>query len=243
MMMKARKFRFRSGGSLIVCVSLLALSCGPRAESPEQKAARERLAAARARTVELAAELKRSDLDAASRVGDLEELLKIQAMDIGALDEAVAAYRENEDILNDSYEARIYWAVALSMKAGQVEKIEDKLGWLRKGMKAWDDLNRDFPENEMVLLYQASTYANFPAEVGAKREVLDILDVMYAKYRSLAWKLEPGIADQLWYAYAQLLRNYPASDKNADVSAHARAAAASIPGLGERPGAKDFIHG
>jgi hypothetical protein len=193
-------------GVLLSCAGLLALACGC-AKSPEKKAALEQQAAARAKVAELEKSLAACS-DDALRIEGLREIIGIQAMESGDLDAALERYEKNESLLAHDAMSRIYVAVAQSMKAGREKKIENKLKWLRVGMNSFETLREEFPDDPMVGLYQASTYANFPPEVGAKLEVLDIISELRLRYASKEWTPSEGIAGQMEYIYSALERNF-----------------------------------
>jgi hypothetical protein len=146
--------------------------------------------------------------DDALRIETLREIIGIQSMDSGDLDAALERYGKNESLLAHDAMSRIYVAVAQSMKAGREKKIENKLKWLRVGMNSFETLRDEFPDDPMVGLYQASTYANFPPEVGAKLEVLDIISELRLRYASGEWTPSEDIAGQMEYIYSALERNF-----------------------------------
>jgi hypothetical protein len=201
-----RTHAMKAFGLILSCVGMLALACGC-AKSPEKKAALEKQDAARAKVTELEKALAASS-DDALRIERLREIIGIQAMDSGDLDAAIDRYGKNESLLAHDAMSRIYVAVAQSMKAGREKKIENKLKWLRVGMNSFETLREEFPDDPMVGLYQASTYANFPPEVGAKLEVLDIISELRLRYASKEWMPSEDIAGQMEYIYSALERNF-----------------------------------
>jgi hypothetical protein len=210
--------------ALAAMACLLALSCGGPAGAKE-KAERERRELAKQEIAGLESELARSGQ--AGRTELLRSIMAIQVMRLGELSSALALYSKEEKLLSADVQARVYAAVAEAMTAGKVKKIEDKLKWLRKGMSSFEALLEEYPDNEFVHLYQASTYANFPREVGAKDEVLDIVAAMAERYRSGVWSLDDGAAGQLDYIYDNLKRNFP--DAASDIEAHRGGIAAALP--------------
>jgi hypothetical protein len=208
---------------------LLALSCGGPS-SAEKKAERERREQAKREIAGLESKLERSGQ--AGRTELLRSIMAIQVMRLGELSSALDLYAKEEKLLSADVQARVYAAVAEAMTAGKVKKIEDKLKWLRKGMSSFEALLEEYPDEEFVYLYQASTYANFPREVGAKDEVLDIVAAMAERYRSGGWSLDDGAAGQLDYIYENLKRNFP--DAASGIEAHRAATAAALPAYAAR---------
>lgn len=203
-------------------------SCGAAGSGAEKKAERERLAAAKAEVAELEKKLAAAGSDA-ERAECLRSIIGIEVMRTGDLDSALSRYEKGAALLAGDPMSRIYAAVAQSMMAGKVKKIEDKLAWLRRGMAGFDELREERPDDEMVPLYQASTYANFPREVGAKGEVLDILAAMRARYANGDWKLDEGEAGQVDYVYATLGRVYKDPESAAEIEASRAEFARDVP--------------
>ena len=156
-------------------------------------------------------------------------MLAIQAMELDENEAAIELFGKHEDLLSGDVMARIYLAVAQSKMAGEAKKIEDQLSWLRKGMSSFETLREEFPEDEAVFIYQASTYASFPAVVGAKEEVLDILADTLDRYRSGAWSLNPGIADQLAWVFVTLRGIYPDKESQAEIDEAESSFSADLP--------------
>lgn len=215
----------------LACALACALlaSCG--AASAERKAELERVAAARSEAAALEKELASASVDA-ERVERLRAILGIEVMRSGDLEPALKRYAKYESILKADAMSRIYSAVAQSMMAGRAKKIEDKLAWLRKGMTGFDELREEFPDDAMVPLYQASTYANFPREVGARDEVLDILDGMRDRYAKGDWRLGEAEARQVGYVYAILGRAWDDAESSAAIGASRSAFARDVPAFG-----------
>ena len=228
------------GATTILCAALVAAlaSCGGPTAA-ERKAEAERRAEARTRLESWESKLAAKSGAAAAESGTaaasdgvIEALRAILAIQVMELDENAAAidrFGKHEDTLADDLMARIYLAVAQSKMAGESKKIEDQLSWLRKGMSSFESLREDFPDDENVYVYQASTYASFPAVVGAKAEVLDILTDTLDRYSSGAWSLNPGIADQLAWIFATLRSNYPDEDSGAEIDEVESAFGAEFP--------------
>jgi hypothetical protein len=225
--------------SLAIAFSLLA-SCGASGglSKAERKARLERAAQAEAEKGELERKLAAasSDLD---RLACLRSIMAIEVMRTGELDSAMGRFAKDRALLEADAMSRIYLAVAQSMKAGQVKKIEDKLAWLRRGMSGFDELREEYPDDIMVPLYQASTYANFPREVGARDEVLDILDGMRSRCAKGDWELGEGAAGQVAYVYATLGRAYPDAESSAAIGAGRSAFARDVPALARELAAAD----
>ncbi len=180
----------------------LILSC---AEDPKKAAERERIAALRSRKAELSAALTQATGEAA--IEKLRALIELDAMKLGDPDSALALYEEHEELLSQDMESRVLVATAQAMKAGIEKKIEDKLKWLMRGMATFEELREEFPDELSVILYQASTYANFPPEVGAAEEVLSLLSIIRERCASGFWPMDEGIASQISYTYAALMAN------------------------------------
>jgi hypothetical protein len=215
--------------SLALAIALL-VSCGASGglSKAEKKAQLERAAEAEKAELERRLAAASSDLD---RLECLRSIMAIEAMRTGELDSAMGRFAKDRVLLERDAMSRIYLAVAQSMKAGQAKKIEDKLAWLRRGMSGFDQLREDFPDDMMVPLYQASTYANFPREVGARDEVLDILDGMRSRCAKGEWELDDGAAGQVAYVYATLGRAYPDAESSAAIEAGRSAFARDVPAL------------
>lgn len=213
--------------------ALLSLSCAAFlftgcAKSAAEREREERHSAARARIAELERGLEDMPADA-SKAERLRDIIGIETMSLGELVSAIERYEDNEALLSKDVLARCYVAVAQSMRAGQEKKIENKLKWLRYGMNSFESLREEFPDDQTVYLYQASTYANFPPEVGARDEVLDILSLMRDRYASGAWSLSEAYADQLGYIYGSLAANYKDADSIDAIGEHRDSFAAAIP--------------
>jgi hypothetical protein len=222
---------------LAVCLA----SCGGKqAEAAKARAAY--LAEARLR-LEAAQAVLGSARDDAGRAKALADMLKIEVMELGDLQAAFKLFGDNESLLAKDLQARVFIAVAQSMQAGREKKIEDKLSWLRKGMRSFDDLVDEYPGNETVLLYQASTYASFPSEVGAVEETLDILASMRGSYESGAWKLESGTAGQLAWIYEALARNNPSGEGARLIRSSREAAERSLPAFAQAVAARGAAAG
>ncbi len=205
------------------CIALA--SCG---SSEAKEAEKRRIAGLKAEVASLEGELKAAP-DGGARVGCLRAILFIEVMQSGELESAIKRFEKNSDMLSGDLMSRIYIAVAESMMAGKVKKIEDKLSWLMKGMRRFDDLREEFPDDENVLLYQASTYANFPAEVGSRDEVLDILGAMAERYAAGRWRMSEGVAAQLAYVYRTLGSIYADDESAASIRESREAFAAAVP--------------
>jgi hypothetical protein len=228
--MKVRDKGFRMAGaaliaSFILCAALLVSGC---AMSAEKKAALDRKAAAKAEISGLESDL-RGVSDEAARIDLLREILRIEVMGLGDLAPAIKRYAENEGLLSRDPMSRVFIAVAQSMTAGREKKIENKLKWLMRGMGSFEALREEFPDEAMVYLYQASTYANFPPEVGAKAEVLDILAEMRGRFASGDWDPSGGFSGQLEYVFAALERNYPDASSLEEIRAGRAEFAAADP--------------
>lgn len=153
---------------------------------------------------------------------------------------AMALYARNADLLADNQEARVYQATAECMQAGRVQEDADKLQWLRRGMRSFDEALRTWPESEMVYLYQATTYASFPAVVGAWGDVLVTLDQMAERYASGQWRLE-GSRAQLQEIYRQLLANNPGAKSQGAIKEHGQKFMERLPALTDWQGLKDVL--
>jgi hypothetical protein len=216
----------------VICARLAAmlvlslLSCGKNDEAVKARAAL--LADAQGR-LEAAKAALGETRDDATRVVRLREILKIEAIELGDAKGALKYFDDNEKLLAADVQSRIFVAVGESMQAGKEKKIENKLAWLRKGMRSFERLGEEFPGDEMVRLYQASTYANFPAEVGASAETLDILEALRADYLDGTWALTAGAARQLAYIYENLEKNNIGAESVKEIKASRDAAAASLP--------------
>jgi hypothetical protein len=219
---------------IVACAALAAVvlsSCGGPTAA-ERKAERERRAEARTRLAGWESKLAATAGGATAGGAEVEALRAILAIQVMELDENAAAidrFRKHEDLLAGDVMARIYLAVAQSKMAGAAKKIEDKLRWLRAGMSSFESLREEFPDDENVFIYQASTYASFPPEVGAKAEVLDILSGILDRYRSGAWELHPVLADQLAWVFVTLRGNYPDEDSEAEIDEVESAFSADLP--------------
>jgi hypothetical protein len=218
---------------------LLSLVCGC-AMREEKQAEFDRRTAAKAEIGELENAL-REESDDSARIERLRAILGIEVMGLGDLSSALDRYGKNEGLLSRDPMSRVYVAVAQSMVAGREKKIENKLKWLMRGMGSFETLREEFPDDPMVYLYQASTYANFPPEVGAKAEVLGILSEMRGRYASGEWKPNGGISGQLEYLFAALERNYPDPASREEIRAERADFAAADPvfaALAKEDGAK-----
>jgi len=221
----------RNGGktsliaAVVGCALLLACGC---AKSPQRKAELEKKAQARAKIAELETTVAKAQ-DDASRAKALRGILDIEVMDIGELKPALDLYAKNEALLSGDCASRVYVAVAQSMVAGREKKIENKLKWLRVGMNSFEALREEFPDDRLVYLYQASTYANFPREVGAKDEVLSILDDIRGRYERKAWAVEEGDVGNIDYIYATLERTYSDTSSKDELGASRKRFAALGP--------------
>jgi hypothetical protein len=217
--------------SLALAFGLLA-SCGASSglSKAERKAQLERAAQAEAEKGGLERKLAAASSDQ-DRLSCLRSIMEIEVMRTGELDSALGRFARDRALLQRDAMARIYLAVAQSMKADRVKKIEDKLAWLRRGMSGFDELREEFPDDMMVPLYQASTYANFPREVGARDEVLDILDGMRSRCAKGEWELGEGSAGQVAYVFAALGRAYPDAESSAAIEAESSAFARDVPAL------------
>lgn len=206
----------------------LVVLLGGCAKSPQRKAELERRAEARAKIAELETAAAAAKDDSA-KVGALREILRIEVMGLGDLKPALDRFSANQGLLSADCASRVYQAVAQSMVAGQEKKIESKLKWLRIGMNSFEALREEFPDEPLVYLYQASTYANFPREVGAKDEVLSIMDEIRGRFEKKAWQVDDGVLGNLEYVYATLGRAYPDPASKGDIQASRRRFAAIGP--------------
>ncbi len=200
-----------------VLAALALTSCGGPS-SAERKAEAARLADARQRVAALESRIAAAKSDEET-VEALRSILAVQAMELDENAAAIDRFQKNEALLADDRMARIYLAVAQSKMAGEAKKIEDKLSWLRKGMASFEALREEWPDDELVFLYQASTYASFPSEVGAKAEVLDLLAEIRDRYASGAWTVSRGAVSQLAWVFVALRKNYPDEDSRAEIDA------------------------
>ncbi len=210
------------------CVALA--SCAP--SSAEKKEERLKAAGLKSELTALEERLV-SARETEARVDCLRSILDIEVMSLGDLESALKRFEKHKELLAGDPMSRIYAAIAQSMMAGKAKKIEDKLSWLMKGMRSFDDLRAEFPDEEDVLLYQASTYANFPSEVGARDEVLDILGEMADRYAAGDWRISEGVAGQIVYIYGTLGSAYPDAQSAELIGGSRDAFASRVPGFGE----------
>jgi hypothetical protein len=164
----------------------------------------------------------KSSSDDATRTERLRSILEIEVIKTGDVDSALKRFSSNEGLLSNDSMSRIYIAVAQCIKAGRMKKTEDKLAWLMKGMKGFDDLRSEYPDDELVYIYQASTYSNFPVEVGSRDEVLDLLATMSERYTSGSWSLSEGTAGQIAVIYKTLASIYKDAESSSIIETSRR---------------------
>jgi hypothetical protein len=216
---------------IFVCVMVAAAllsSCGGQS-SAQKKAEQERLAQARTRLEQWETKLTGMEAGTAPALEALRAIIAIQVMELDAPKAAIDRFEANRAFLDRDLMSRVYLAVAQAKMAGAAKKTEQKLSWLRQGMSSFETLRADYPDEETVYLYQASTYASFPAEVGAKAEVLDILAEMLDRYRGGQWQLSEGAAGQLEWVFSTLGKTYPDKDSAAEIGELEAAFSADLP--------------
>ena len=136
--------------------------------------------------------------------------------------------------------AQVYLAVAESRMGGIAESVIEKVRWINRGMRHFDDIHRQWPDNEMVYTYQVITCSYFPAILGMYQDVLDQLAVMRENYRAGEWVLDEGQADRLWLTLGNLCEQYPGGEKNREIRDFARNMKDSLPLMAGRPGAAEL---
>lgn len=216
---------------IFACVMVAAAvlsSCGGQS-SAQKKAEQERLAQARTRLAQWETKLSGAEAGTAAAIEALRSIIAIQVMELDDPKAGIDRFGANRAVLEQDLMARVYLAVAQAKMAGAAKKIEQKLSWLRQGMSSFEALRADYPDEETVYLYQASTYASFPAEVGAKAEVLDVLTEMLDGYRGGKWQLSAGAAGQLAWVFSTLGKTYPDKDSAAEIGELEAAFRADLP--------------
>jgi tetratricopeptide (TPR) repeat protein len=171
----------------------------------------------------------------------VEEALKIRVMDTEDIKTALEFAAQHKDIVAKSKMSRIYVAMGECKMAGNVKKIEDKIEWLSRGMRNFDAIQREWPDDEKVYIYQVITYSYFPQEAGMREDVLDLLAIMEKMYLDGIWTLTADQADLVWLAIRNLTDNYPEDPERGEITEKARELANALPVLGRRPAAAELL--
>jgi hypothetical protein len=187
------------------------------------------------RLEELQAELR----NAPDTLSIVEEILRLQVMNLEQIKDALSLAGEYGDALDDMLMAQIYIAVAECKMGGILGNVVEKVRWINRGMRHFDNIHRQWPGSEATYTYQVITYSHFPPIIGVYRDVLDLLSVMREKYRSGEWALDEGQADRLWLVFRNLREQYPKGAQNREIRDFARNMKEGLPLMAERPGAAE----
>lgn len=139
----------------------------------------------------------------------IESALRLLVMEMEKIEEALRLAKSYEEKIADSQGAQLLVAVAECKMAGLVKKTIDKVDWVNTGLRRFEKIQRRWPENENVFLYQTLTYANFPSELGMIDQVLDLLEEMTDNYVSGKWNELNAPVDLLWDIWINLGAQYP----------------------------------
>jgi hypothetical protein len=187
------------------------------------------------RLEELQAELR----DAPDTLSVVEEILKLQVMNPEQVEDALALANAYNGALNDMLMAQIYIAVAECKKGGILNRVMERVEWINRGMRHFDNIHRQWPGNENVYTYQVITYSQFPSILGVYRKAMDLLSVMRDNYRSGEWTLDEAQADRLWLVLRNLREQHPKEAQNREIRDFALNMQESLPLMAERPGAAE----
>lgn len=193
-----------------------------------------------AQATELASVLSLLD----SNPGDLqlvEKALRLQIMELDAITDGLALANANKGILVDSLYGQLFIAVAECKMATKVKKVVDKVDWITQGMRRFETIQRRWPNNETVYIYQVLTYSYFPSDLNMYEQVLDLLDQMKSNYVHEAWTLSEDQADLLLLVIKNLKENYPSKTERAIIHAAVRSVYESLPVLAARPMAQEVF--
>jgi hypothetical protein len=169
----------------------------------------------------------------------VEEILGLQVMNLEQVEDALSLAGEYGDALDDMLTAQIYIAVAECKMGGILDNVVEKVRWINRGMRHFDDIHRQWPESENAYTYQVITYSYFPSILGVYRDVLDLLSVMGENYRSGEWALDEDQADRLWLVLRNLREQYPKGAQNREIRDFARTMKEYLPLMAGRPGAAE----
>jgi len=189
----------------------------------------------------------REELEAVGVAGDsdniaiIEKILKLQVMDLDLPEDAIATAEQSGELLQNTCMAQVYIAVAECKMAGIAENVVEKVRWVNKGMRRFDTIQRQWPENEDVYTYQVMTYSNFPSVLGIYQDVLDLLSLMKEQYTRGKWSMSEEQADLLWLVLQNLCEQYPDGAKNREIRDFARGMKDALPVMAARPPATEVL--
>ncbi|HHU36869.1 MAG TPA: hypothetical protein GXZ47_06530 [Treponema sp.] len=153
-----------------------------------------------------------ADLESETGSADVEQIeviLRLQIMELERIEAAMKIAKRFETVIKNSQDAQLLVAVGECKMATVVKKTIEKVDWTNAGMRRFEKIQRRWPENENVYLYQTLTYSNFPSELGMINQVLALLSDITAFYAKGTWNINDAPVDLLWDIWINLRSNYP----------------------------------
>lgn len=140
-----------------------------------------------------------------------EKLMQAYLLEVEDIDKVIAIYEANEKF-KDNVMMRIFYSTALCMKAGNSKKPAEQLKYVRKGMHAFDETISAFPEDARCYMWQAITYSNFPAMLGADEFVAAAINKAEVLHKNSSPELVDLELKELFNAACNLYINFKNED-------------------------------